>query len=202
MLVKLQSRTYTDDFGMLVDGERPYIHMFESGIVRLGERMRPRQVVKVKARWMDKDVKVECKVAATDQEKRQGLQGYSSLEENEGLYFPYPGYCDVVFHQGSVGFPLDVIFLRDGEVLALEESTRVGGVDRWSCEGCDGVVEVNAGFASDKGVDVGDRVLLLAYSQQDLDAYHKDRLAVHHETILALREESLLHAIEGEDLDY
>ena len=71
MLVKLQSRTYTDDFGMLVDGERPYIHMFESGIVRLGERMRPRQVVKVKARWMDKDVKVECKVAATDQEKRK-----------------------------------------------------------------------------------------------------------------------------------
>ena len=200
MLVKSQSRTYSEDYGLLVKGERPHVHMFENGIVRLdAHKFQP--VVQVNARWMDKHVKVACSVADTEVKKRQGLQGCSILGQKEGMYFPYPGYSDVTFHQGEVPFSLDLIFIRDGIIIQRERDTKVGSNERWSCEGCDGVIEVNGGFCEEYEVDDGDRLVLFAFSQPDIAAYEADRHAIREERLYRERAGSLLRAIVSGDAD-
>lgn len=197
--MKLHTRTHQDDYGLLVNGEQPYIHMFESGILRVRNGMKPVPVIKVTAHWMKKDIRVACDVADTNVRKRKGLQGYKSLDANRGMYFPYPGYCDVTFHQGSVSFPLDLIFLRDGFIIDLIENTKVGDKDRWSCIGCDGVLEVSGGFCKENDVNVQDLLVFFAFSNKDIQAYKEDRIAIKVEADLRKRSESLIHSIIGED---
>ena len=175
MLVKLQTREYEEDYGMFLEGEPPHIQMFDHGMVRLTGRMNPVQVVRVNAVWMVDDLWIKCDVADTDMKKRIGLQAYRDLPFNQGLYFPYPGYSDVAFHQGAVPFPLDLLFLRDSEIVKIERDTKVGGKDRWSCSNVDGVIEVNAGFCEENEFDVGERIALFAFSKQDLRDWHTER---------------------------
>lgn len=206
MLVKIQSRSYIDDYGMLVDGPRPYVHMFESGIVPITNRMKVDPVIQIRALWMDSNAKVTCDIADTDQKKRIGLQSYTHLEDDHGLYFPYPGCSDVKFHQGSVPFSLDLIFLRDGRVAKLEIGTKVGSTELWSCKDCDGVIEVNSGYCDTNKVSEGDRLIVWAYSSSDIESYRKDRHAIQVELKAQLdnleyrsRVTSLMHSILGEE---
>ncbi len=152
---------------MLVNSERPYVHMFEHGVVRLSKRTKPVQVVRVLAAWMEDDIIIKCDVADTDERKRVGLQEYANLGESEGLYFPYPEGADVTFHQGSVPFSLDLIFLKNSAIVKIEHSTQVGGTEHWSCEAVDGVIEVNGGFCARRAIRVGERLALFANSKQD-----------------------------------
>jgi uncharacterized membrane protein (UPF0127 family) len=191
---------------MLVNGPHPYVHMFESGIVPVTGKLRTEPVVQVRALWMDRNAKVTCDVADTDHKKRIGLQSYKSLAEDHGLYFPYPGCSDVKFHQGSVPFSLDLIFLRDGCVAGIKAHTVVGSKDLWGCNDCDGVIEVNSGYCDANEVTEGDRIIVCAYSASDIELYKKDRNAIAAELKSQLdnieyrmRATSLMHGILGED---
>ena len=175
MLVKLHSREYEEDYGLLIKGEQPHIHMFDHGLVRLTSKMRPIPVVRVNAVWMSDDLWVRCDVADTEEKKQVGLQSYESLPSRNGLYFPYPGYSDVTFHQGSVAFPLDILFLRDSEIVRIEEMTKVGSRDQWGCAHVDGVIEVNGGFCEKNNVRVGERLALFAFSERDIRDWHTER---------------------------
>lgn len=203
MLVKLNTRAYVDDFGLLVKGTSPYIHMYENGTVPLSDSMKPQQVVKVKARWVDKDAKLSCEVADTDEKKIRGLQMHTALESNRGLFFPYAGPTDVTFHQGTVPFPLDILFIREGSVIKIERNTKVGSSDHWSCKGCDSVIEVSAGFCSDKNIDVDDQLIFFAYSDQDIKAYEADRVAIKAEEEMHANEciASMASAVVGGERD-
>ena len=206
MLVKIQSRSFIDDYGILVSGPHPYVHMFENGIVPITAKISTEPVVQVRALWMAHNAKVTCDVADTDHKKRIGLQSYSHLEDNHGMYFPYPGCSDVSFHQGSVPFSLDLIFLRDGTIAGVKRETVVGSKELWHCNDCDGVIEVNAGYCEENSVAEGDRLIILAYSQNDIDEYQNDRLNIQTEFTakakdLDYRERaaSLMHAILGKE---
>lgn len=203
VLVKLNTRSYVDDFGLLINGPEPYIHMYESGRVHVTPQMKPLPVVKVKARWADKDVRLSCEVADTDTKKIRGLQMHTALGLNQGLFFPYAGPTDVIFHQGTVPFPLDILFVRDGSIIKIEHNTRVGGSDRWSCKGCDSVIEVSAGFCADKDINVEDLLIFFAYTDNDIKAYEADRVAIQNGDVFNSNEylTSLAAAIVGEDLD-
>jgi uncharacterized membrane protein (UPF0127 family) len=201
VLVKLPNRAYVDDFGLLVEGENPYVYMYENGIVRLSASVKPIPVVKIKARWVHKNVKISCEIADTEEKKILGLQKHASLPEGTGMYFPYAGPTNVTFHQGSVPFSLDLMFLREGEVVKIEANTVVGGSDRWGCSECDGVIEAAAGFCADKEVGVSDKVALFAYSAEDIRAYEADRIAIQEETAVDFTEciASLASAIVGRE---
>ena len=175
MLVKLHSREYEEDYGLLLNGEPPCIRMFDHGVVRVTSRMNPMRVVRVNAVWLKDDLWVRCDVADTDMKKHIGLQAYRTLPSRQGLYFPYPGHADVSFHQGTVGFPLDILFLRDSEIVKIERDTRVGGKDQWGCAHVDGVIEVNAGFCEENQIDTGERIALFAFSEQDLQDWQTER---------------------------
>ncbi len=195
MLVKLLAKSYAEDFGVLGNSESSHAVMYENGPVRLTSRMQPEVVVRVTALWMDRDIKVHCKVAASDVKKRQGLQGHS-LAEDAGMFFPYPGYADVAFHQGSVPYSLDVIFLRDYKVAKVESSTIVGSDTKWTCDKCDGVIEVHGGFCSRNSIEIGDALALMACSSEDLGAYQQEKAA----RDLEIKQQSLLQEIMNCDV--
>lgn len=203
MLVKLNTRAFVDDFGLLVEGPEPFIHMYESGVVRVTSGMKIIPVVKVKGRWVEKDAKLTCEVADTHEKKIRGLQMHTALGRNRGLFFPYAGPTDVTFHQGTVPFPLDIMFIREGSVIQIERNTKVGGSDRWSCKGCDSVIEVTAGFCEDKKINVDDQLIFFAYSDQDIQAYEADRVAIQNEEVINPSEciASLASAIVGGEID-
>ena len=166
---------YFDDFGLVISDKK--IHFMENGIARISKKLKLSPVVGMNILWMDKDIRAYCKMADTYEKKRVGLQSTKCLNEKEGLYFPYPGKSNVVFHQGSVSYPLDLIFLADDSIIKIEANTKVGSEDKWSCLECDGVIEVNGGFCKAYDAEVGDRIALFATSERDLVEYEQEKYA-------------------------
>jgi len=166
VLVKVHnSRSYLEDFG-LIEGNA--VHFLENGPVQLS-KVTVSQVVRVNALWVNKDIKVRCHIADTQEKKVKGLKGFRKLESSEGMYFPYKNCRAVSMHQGGVKFPLDILFLRDGNIVQIEENTRVGSTEFWTCQYCTGVIEVPGGFCKQNHVDIYDRVALCAVSEQDIE---------------------------------
>jgi uncharacterized membrane protein (UPF0127 family) len=165
MLVKVHdSYKYLEDFGLL---EKDTVFLYDSGPIHKN-KVNTSAVSHVNVLWMDRPIKIKCFVADSENKKREGLQKYSVLERNCGMYFPYVPYSSVSFFQGSVLYPLDVIFLKDEYISKIEKKTKVGALDVWSEQECSGVIEVNGGFCDLYDVKVGDRLVLLAVSEADL----------------------------------
>jgi len=61
--------------------------------------------------------------------------------------------------------------------MDVEERTRVGSSDRWSCSHCDGVLELNGGWCEENEVCLGDKIALFALTQRDLDEMEAERKA-------------------------
>lgn len=184
MLVKSHTRDYHVDHGWLHEDAgvllNEHIAFVTRGLVPLTQELEQSlsPVNHVHWLWLHRDARVKCKVAAAHEDKVVGLQSFTSLAADEGLYFPYPGGADVCFHQGSVSFPLDILFVRDDEVVHYVENTRVGGKAQWACKDVDGVIEVNAGFIDKHGVDTGDELTWFANSDRDIQDYKADRLEI------------------------
>jgi uncharacterized membrane protein (UPF0127 family) len=184
MLVKAHSEKYLEDFG-LVEGSLCYLYdRFIYGDERGDNpgkgipvaKISSSPVVRVNAVWVNLPLKVRCAIADTTEKKIIGLQETKSLQDGEGMFFPYhPQGAKVAFHQGTVSFPLDVIFLKDSEIVQIEADTRVGSSENWTCRDCSGVIEVRAGYCFENDVNVGDRIAMFAVSERDLDLLEQDR---------------------------
>lgn len=59
------------------------------------------------------DKTYKCKVAVTEQEKIEGLQGVTELPENEGMLFCFDTPEKVSFWMKDTLIPLDIIFIND-----------------------------------------------------------------------------------------
>jgi len=191
MLVKSHLKPeYSESFGVLSEDRGMFIFMDEDPVKvskALIGSLSP--VVSMNILWLNKDLWVTCDVASSEEDRRVGLQSYKQLEDKHGLYFGYPGGADVTFHQGSVRFPLDVLFLREDEIVQIETNTRVGYDDHWSCKNCDGVIEVNAGFCNKYEVDLGDIVALFANSERDVAAYKSSMRVTKYEMAYGLQQD-------------
>lgn len=174
MLFKSHSLDYLEDFG-LVSGKN--IYLYEAGRKTITKKMALSPVVRTNVLWLDKDVKIRCHVASTVEDKVAGLNKYSSLEENEGLLFPYPGGETVTFHQGGVPYSLDVVFLKDNMIAHMVEKTDHTANEQWKCEDCDTVIEVNGGFCATNNVALGDRVMYSAVSETDIYEVDQENLS-------------------------
>jgi len=160
MLYRSHSNTeYYEDFGLLKNGE---IHFYDNGVTKVSKNLKLSPVVRVDAYWVRKPIKSKCIVADTIDKKRMGLQNVPSLEQNQGMYFPYIRYSNVTFHQGSVPYSLDIIFIADEEIVDIKKNTKIGSRDKWSCNYIDGVIELNAGFCDFNNVQIGDDIMFIA----------------------------------------
>ena len=183
MLLKSHSAKYPEDFG-LRRGQEIYLYYQciygdDKGDFRgpvHASTVPTSPVVRVNAMWIDRDIKVKCHVADTESKKRMGLQGFKQLDDYEGMYFPYSPFGEhVTFHQGSVPFGLDLLFLRNDEIVNIEAETEVGSTERWACKDCSGVIEVRGGFCFENDVNVGDRIALFAVSKNDLKILAREK---------------------------
>lgn len=173
MLVRPHFHEYFEDFGLLLDDGT--VHLMENGVVKVSNRLKLSTVCRINALWVSKDVKVRCAVADTPKKKTIGLQKYSKLKRNHGLYFPYPGGASVAFHQGKVSFGLDVMFLRSNIITKIERNTKVGSKKKWVCDDCDGVIEVNSGFCERNNVMEGDKLALISISERDVEEFEESQ---------------------------
>lgn len=109
------------------------------------------------------NVFVWVKIAKTDEQKRQGLSGVKFLAEDEGMLFVYDKPALWSFWMKDMNFPLDFIWIREGEVIDLSENVPVldedGKITRIRPkQTIDQILEVNSGFIEKNNIQVGDKV--------------------------------------------
>jgi uncharacterized membrane protein (UPF0127 family) len=108
----------------------------------------------------------ELEVARTPAQKARGLMFRDTLPRNRGMLFPFGSAQPLAFWMKNVPVPLDMIFLRDGEVKAIAKAVPCtvdpcpiypqGGVV------ADTVIELRGDRTQELGLRVGDRVTVRA----------------------------------------
>lgn len=107
---------------------------------------------------------VEVRRTAAEQEL--GLSWRSSMGQNEGMAFVYGTPQKVMYWMKGMQFPLDFIWVREGEVVEL--STQVAAPTKElpvprtlvPMNKVDMVIEVNAGWVESHRILVGDKVAI------------------------------------------
>lgn len=108
------------------------------------------------------DKKYSVQEAKTDEERQKGLQGVTSLPENEGMLFYFDEPQSVAFWMKDTEIPLDIIFIDDNqEVISAHKGTPYSEklIEE---DGVMYVLEVN----QDSGISEGDQ---LEFSDDDED---------------------------------
>lgn len=113
------------------------------------------------------DTKVLVEVADTEEGRRQGLSGRTSLPKDEGMLFVFEEE-DVrpTFWMKDMGFPIDIIWIDDGKVVQidknLEPEEAITPVEELKLyipnQPIDYVLEVNSGFSERNDLEIGDNV--------------------------------------------
>ena len=124
-----------------------------------GQQQAPQQLP-LEAEWcLEPGRCILLEVADEPREQVIGLQLRAPLAPLRGMWFPYPQDAVLKFWMHRTPAPLDMLFLNDGRVIAVEANTapcphlpcRSYGPDQLA----DAVVELAAGEAARLGIRVG-----------------------------------------------
>lgn len=97
-----------------------------------------------------------CDVASSYRDKVVGLQSYSSLNNDNGLLFTYDYPQDVLYHMGTVSFPIDIIFADENlSIRKIVSDIQPGSLATFGCSKTKYVLEVNAGVSKSLGISEG-----------------------------------------------
>lgn len=89
-----------------------------------------------------------CNLAKSYQDKIAGLQPYDSLDEAAGLLFEYQKPEDVLYHMGTVKFPIDIIFVSpDNKIKKICKNIQPGTLGTFGCAQIKYVLEVCGGLS-------------------------------------------------------
>ena len=118
---------------------------------------------KINIRIANKKYKVQ--VAETDEEKQKGLQGVTSLPEDEGMLFVFEEPDEISFWMKDTKIPLDVIF--------IDEDLQVTSVHQGIPESEEFMTENNVNFVlevnQNSGIKVGDELEFSPESKVDMN---------------------------------
>jgi len=113
---------------------------------------------------------MELEVAKTAEQQDIGLMYRTSLPDNIGMLFEFKSAQSVSFWMKNCKISLDMIFLRNGVVEAIELSAPPCTADPCPTYGpdtaVDRVIELRGGRATELGVKVGDRIEIEFLPQQ------------------------------------
>jgi len=120
------------------------------------------QVLPVSATVRIADRPIELEVAETAEQQDVGLMYRTSLPDNRGMLFEFKSARRVSFWMKNCQISLDMIFLRDGVVEAIQVSAPPCATDPCPSYGpdiaVDQVIELRGGRAAELGVKVGGRI--------------------------------------------
>jgi hypothetical protein len=105
-------------------------------------------------------VKIDIEIAESPDEVEIGLMGRSTMEEHQGMLFLFSGEEYRSFWMKNTILPLDMLFINaDMEIVTIHADTTPFSEQSYpSSRPARYVLEVNAGFARDHGIRLGDRV--------------------------------------------
>ena len=106
-------------------------------------------------------VTITVEVVRTAQEQARGLGGRSSLPKGGGMLFPFDAAKPRVFWMKGMLIPIDILWIREGKLVAIDANVappRLHEAPAVVSQVADMVLEVQAGFAQEMGVKVGQMV--------------------------------------------
>lgn len=111
-------------------------------------------------------VTVSAEVADEVLERAKGLSGREGLGEKEGMLFKFDEYGFYYFWMKDMLFPIDMIWIRDNKVVDVTHNAPFPVGDEQPAsfspqEIVNYVLEVNAGFAREHGIQEGDMVTII-----------------------------------------
>lgn len=106
---------------------------------------------------------IGLEVARTPQQQATGLMFRESLPDDRGMLFPFEPARPVSFWMKNVSIPLDMVFIHDGEIVALSREVPPCQADPCPTYGpasqvVDYVLELRGGLATVLGLQIGDPV--------------------------------------------
>lgn len=114
--------------------------------------------------------KIYVEIADTKEKMAQGLSGREKLQNDQGMLFDfrndYPDGTSPGFWMKAMKFDLDLIWIHNGKIIDITENAPApkSANDKlplyYPKANIDMVLEVNAGWSGENGVEVGDVVQL------------------------------------------
>ena len=104
--------------------------------------------------------RVDIEIAESPDELEIGLMDRSAMDADQGMLFLFPREDYRSFWMKNTILPLDMIFINaDMEIVTIHADTTPFSEQSYpSTRPARYVLEVNAGFAQDRGIGTGDRV--------------------------------------------
>ena len=109
-------------------------------------------------------VTVTAELARSTDEKVRGLSNRPLLASGRGMAFVYDRPQPIGIWMKDMRFPLDIVWIREGRVVHIEKNASPlppGGPEKVYTATGDIVLEVPAGFTTDKNIRVGDPARLV-----------------------------------------
>lgn len=105
---------------------------------------------------------IKLEVAKTPEQQQIGLMYRKSLDENRGMIFIFEQLRPVKFWMKNVNISLDMIFLANGKVKAIEPNVPPCSIDPCPTYGPENlvnqVIELPGGRATELGIEPGDQL--------------------------------------------
>ncbi len=120
------------------------------------------QMLPVSAQVQVGDQLIQLEVARTVEQQSMGLMYRTALDANHGMLFPFSPPRPVSFWMKNVVIDLDMVFLRNGQVVSV--SSKVPPCKTEPCpvygpqDLIDQVIELRGGRAAELGIKPGDRL--------------------------------------------
>ncbi|HEY4484010.1 MAG TPA: DUF192 domain-containing protein [Candidatus Paceibacterota bacterium] len=109
------------------------------------------------------DVRIPVEISQSPAERVKGLSGKELLPADSGMLFIFPVREIHRFWMPDMNFPIDIIWIVDNKIVGIDhEVTNVFDPENpifyLPPQPVDYVLEVNSGFAKNKGLEVGNMV--------------------------------------------
>jgi uncharacterized membrane protein (UPF0127 family) len=105
-----------------------------------------------------KNVDVDCELAQTPEEKKQGLLYRDGIEDNCGVLFNSDK--DSAYHMVDMDFPIEMIFINGGQIVEIIKA-QPGQKNIVPANSFAMNLEVKDGYCDKNNISVGNNVLLL-----------------------------------------
>ncbi|MBF0106673.1 MAG: DUF192 domain-containing protein [Deltaproteobacteria bacterium] len=109
---------------------------------------------------VQKTITLQVEIADTDEKRTRGLMERSSLKDDGGMLFVFDSEGALSFWMKDTSISLDILFINaQKEIVYIEQHTTPFSLNSIAPNvSAQYALEVNAGFALEQGVAVGDRV--------------------------------------------
>lgn len=103
-------------------------------------------------------------IAKTQQEQEIGLSKYTSLPQENAMYFPFEKTGLYSFWMKGMHFPIDILFLQKNKIVTIFSDVPVKtdyqNYTYQPTQPVNAVLEINAGLSKKYGFKIGDSVII------------------------------------------